>query len=336
MKKVAVTGATGHIGANLVRELLDRGYEVVTLVRQSGPALQGLGVTKVQGDLHDQQSLCTAFKGVDHVYHLAAYISIQPGQREKLNKVNIQGTRNVIAACRSEGVSTLIYFSSIHALDQNSPGEEVNEDNVLVSHVQGEGGDYDYSKAMAERLIRDYCEGSLRTLVLYPTAIIGPNDFRMSLFGTAILKMAQGRLPALVAGGYNWVDARDVAWAAVEAAETGTANERYILSGNYVALSEVAAIIAGLTGVAAPGFSCPLWLAKLTTPLVGFWARLRGEAPLYTRYSLSVLAENKTISHAVAAKNLGYKPRLFYTSMTDALRFYAEHGHLESNRDPQR
>ena len=210
----------------------------------------------------------------------------------------------------------------------------MNENNVLVSNVQGEGGDYDYSKAMADRLVRDCADDTLRTRIIYPTAVLGPNDFRLSLFGTAILKMARGRLPALVSGGYNWVDARDVAWGAVEVAETGTSNERYILSGHYVGLSEVADIIAGLAGVPAPGFSCPLWLAMLTSPLVGFWARLRGQTPLYTRYSLSVLAENKTISHALATQNLGYKPRPFRISMTDALRSYTEHGHLERKQGP--
>ena len=84
MKKVAVTGASGHIGANLVRELVGRGYEVVTLIRQTSLALEGLDVARVDGDVLDQRSLCMAFKGVEQVYHLAAYVSIQPGDNEKL------------------------------------------------------------------------------------------------------------------------------------------------------------------------------------------------------------------------------------------------------------
>ena len=92
------------------------------------------------------------------------------------------------------------------------------ENSGLVSEVQGIGGDYDYSKAMAERLVRDCSSDRLCTKIIYPTAVIGPNDYNLSLFGSAILKMAKGRLPVLVAGGYDWVDVRDVAWAAVEAA----------------------------------------------------------------------------------------------------------------------
>lgn len=331
MIKVAVTGASGHIGANLVRELIDRGYEVVTLVRQSCLALEDLDVLKVKGDVLDRQSLREAFKGVDQVYHLAAYISIQANEQEKLNSVNIEGTRNVIEACRSEGVSTLIYFSTIHALDQSSPGRGVNEDNELVSG--GNGADYDHSKANAERLVREIRGGSLSTRIIYPTAVIGPNDFKLSLFGQAILKMAQGRLPALVAGGYNWVDARDVAWGAVEAAETAAVDDSYILAGNYLKVSEVAEIIGDITGVSVPGFNCPIWLARLTVPFVSIWAGLRGQAPLYTQYSLSVLSENKAVSHSRAAQQLGYQPRSFHSSMTDALHFYTQQGHLQVDKD---
>ena len=154
MKKVAVTGASGHIGANLVRELLQRGYEVVALIRQSSLALEGLDVIRVVGDILDPASLARAFKGVEQVYHLAAYISIQPGDNEKLEKVNIEGTRNVLEACRSEGVSTLVHFSSIHALELEPLDRPVTEDNPLLGKRTGKGGDYDYSKAGAERLVR--------------------------------------------------------------------------------------------------------------------------------------------------------------------------------------
>ena len=115
-KSVAVTGASGHIGANLVRELLDRGYRVVALVRQFSPALEGLDVVKVHGDILDPASLRRAFDGVRQVYHLAAHISIASGDKDKLQRINVDGTRHVLEACQTKGVSTLIHFSSIHAL----------------------------------------------------------------------------------------------------------------------------------------------------------------------------------------------------------------------------
>ena len=322
-RKVAVTGASGHIGANLVRELIRRGYEVVTLIRQSSQALEGLDITRVDGDVLDPQSLRRAFRGVNQVYHLAAYISIQAGENEKLELTNVEGTRNVLQACQSEGVLTLVYFSSIHALKLEPLDRAVTEDNPLLGERTGHGGDYDFSKAKAERLVRQNSSKTLDTRIIYPTAVLGPNDFKLSLFGQAILKLAHGRLPASVSGGFNWVDVRDVAWGAVEAAEKGAENDRYILSGHYLAMTEVAATIADLTGVAAPRFICPTWLAGLFAPMMVGWARLLGEAPVYTRDSLAALRTNKLMSHARATQNLGYQPRPFRRSMEDALHFYS-------------
>ena len=327
MKKVAVTGASGHIGANLVRALIGKGYEVVALVRQTSLALDGLDVTRVQGDLLDQQSLCRAFKGIDQVYHLAAHISIQASDREKLQSINVEGTRNVLNACRMMSVSTLVYFSTIHALVQHPMDKAVTEENPLISRPQSHGSAYDYSKAQAEILVRENSCGSLGTRIIYPTGVIGPNDFHQSLIGQALIKMAQGNLPALVAGGFNWVDARDVALGAIEAAEQGADGDRYILSGHYRSMSEVAAVIAEQTGVAAPRFTSPAWLARLSAPALGGWARLRGEQPLYTEASLSALSANTNISHARATKKLAYQPRSFEHSIRDALQFY-------SNQDP--
>jgi len=248
-KKVAITGASGHIGANLVRELIARGYEVVVLIRESSRALDGLDVVRAYGDLSDRESLCRAFRGVDQVYHLAAYISIQAGENEKLERVNIEGTRNVLEACGLEGVSTLIHFSTIHALKLEPFDQPVTEENPLLGTRTGHGGDYDFSKAQADSLVRQNNCDSLETRIVYPTAVFGPNDFKLSLFGQGIIKMAHGRLPALVSGGFNWVDVRDVAWGAVEAAEKGADKDRFILSGHYLDMSEVAATIAELTGL---------------------------------------------------------------------------------------
>jgi dihydroflavonol-4-reductase len=323
MVKVAVTGASGHIGANLVRELLGRGYEVVALVRQSSVALEGLDVTRVAGDILDRQSLCRAFRGASQVYHLAAHISIQSGEREKLERVNVEGTRNVIEACRLGAVATLVHFSSIHALELEPLNRPVTEDNPLAGGSKGHVADYDLSKAGAEKLVRENACATLATRIIYPTAVLGPNDFKLSLFGEVITRLAQGKLPALVAGGFDWVDARDVAWGAVEAAEKGADGARYLLSGHYLSMPEVAAVVAELSGTPAPKLTCPAWLAGLFAPLMGGWARLTGETPLYTRDSLATLKANKVMSHAKAGRELNYRPRPFRESVADALQFYS-------------
>lgn len=173
---------------------------------------------------------------------------------------------------------------------------------------------------------RNDCD-SLGTRIIYPTAVIGPDDFHGSLTGQAIRKMAKGCLPALVSGGFDWVDVRDVARAAIDAAEKGVDKDRFILSGHYRDMKQVASVIADHSGVPAPRFSSPVWLARLFAPLMGVWARLQGEAPLYTQGSLTALSANRNMSHARAAQQLNYQPRPFRESIRDALLFYEAQNH---------
>jgi dihydroflavonol-4-reductase len=333
VKKVAVTGASGHLGANLVRELIQRGYQVRALVRKSSKALANLDVDKVSADVRDLPSLCKAFKDIEQVYHLAAYISIQAGDIEKLQLINVEGTGNVIKACHSQQVATLVYFSSIHALDQHPLDKPVTEDNSLLEHGRRSATAYELSKARADKLVRAICSPGLSTRIIYPSGVLGPNDFNLSLMGLAILKLAQGRLPALVDGGFDWVDARDVACGAIEAAEKGSHGSRFILSGNYLKMSEVARVVSDLSGTPSPGFICPVWLAKLFAPVMTLWARIRGETPLYTRESLTALSANSMISHSRATELLDYHPRPFRRSMQDALDFYTRQNHLPIKGD---
>jgi dihydroflavonol-4-reductase len=323
MTKVAVTGASGHLGANLVRELIGRGYEVTAVIRNTSAALAGLDVTQVHADVLDQQSLCKAFNGVEVVYHLAAYVSIQTGETKKLQSINVDGTAHVIKACEAAGVATLVHFSSIHALDLRPLARAITEENPLLVRGRCPGGDYDFSKAEAELLVRENKHPGLSTRIIYPTAVFGPNDFNQSLLGRAIQKIAMGRLPVMVAGGFDWVDARDVAWGAVEATEKGDDKDRYIFSGHYLSMADLTKVISELTGSKVPGITCPIWLAKLFAPLIGAWARLRAEDPLYTYESLTALSGNMEISHSRASDTLGYQPREFRRSMRDALNFYA-------------
>jgi dihydroflavonol-4-reductase len=317
MKRVVVTGASGHIGANLVRELLERDCRVAALIRKSSLGLEGLGVERVPGDVRDPESLRRAFRGADTVYHLAGRVSISRGGRDRLFEVNVEGTRNVLAACCAEGVATLVHFSSIHALDMRQLGQPVTETTRLLE--DGEGSDYDQSKARADALVRGSDCATLSTRIIYPTAVIGPHDYRRSLTGQAIERMANGHLPMLVAGGFDWVDARDVASGAIEAAEHGADGDRYILSGHYRSVAEMAQKIHEMGGARPPRVAITPGCAALFAPLMGAWARLRREEPLYTRHSLATLEDNPDVSHASASGKLGYRPRPFEQSLRDTL-----------------
>jgi dihydroflavonol-4-reductase len=323
---VAVTGATGHIGANLVRALINEGRSTRCLVHVNCQAVDGLDIERFQGDVRDLESLCRAFQGADVVYHLAACISLSMADWPMLEAINVTGTRNVVEACLRTGVRRLVHFSSIHALVQEPLTIPVDESRPLVESRHYPP--YDRSKAAAEREVRRGIEKGLNAVIIYPTAIIGPYDYQLSYFGEALLAMAQRRLPALVTGGFDWVDVRDVVAGAMLAEEKAPAGASYLLSGHWVSMCDIAAMVKEITGIATSRMVCPLWLARIGAPFIKVISQLNGKRPLYTSVSLRALKSNRHISHERATRELGYEPRPFRETLVDTLRWFEENGQL--------
>jgi dihydroflavonol-4-reductase len=323
---VVVTGATGHIGANLVRALINEGRSTRCLVHVNCRAIDGLDIEKAGGDVRDLDSLCRAFRGADVVYHLAAGISLSMADWPRLESINVTGTRHVVEACLRTGVRRLVHFSSIHALVQEPLAIPVDESRPLVESRHYPP--YDRSKAAAEREVRQGIERGLDAVIIYPTAIIGPYDYQPSYFGEALLAMAQQKLPALVTGGFDWVDARDVAAGAMLAEEKAPPGTGYLLSGHWMSMCDIAAMVGEITGVATSRLVCPLWLASIGAPIIKAISHLNGKLPLYTSVSLRALKSNRHISHEKATRELGYKPRPFYETLVDTLHWFEENGQL--------
>jgi dihydroflavonol-4-reductase len=324
---VAITGANGHIGANLIRALVAKGIPTRCLVHVNHRAINGLPVEKIYGDVRDLDSLCQAFQGVDVVYHLAASISLSMADWSRLEEINVKGTRNVVEACRRQGVRRLIHFSSIHALVQEPLNIPVDETRPLVDSKGCPP--YDRSKAAAEREVRAGIEKGLDAVIIYPTAIFGPYDYQPSFFGEALISITKRNLPALVVGGFDWVDARDVVAGAMMAEVKAPAGARYLMSGHWVSMVDIAAMIKEITGINTEKFISPLWLARVGIPFTMAVSRLIGKRPLYTSVSLRVLESNKKISHEWATRELGYQPRPFRETLTDTLRWFQANGQLE-------
>ncbi|MBU0493660.1 MAG: NAD-dependent epimerase/dehydratase family protein [Chloroflexi bacterium] len=330
---VLLTGA-GHLGANLARALVAQGHQVRVMVYRDPQASQldrqalaGLDVDIVEGDVLDPVSLALAFQGIDTVYHTVGYISILMSEWPRLEAINVQGVRHVVQTSLDCGIRRLVHISSIHALQQEPLDEPLDESRGpadAAHHLP-----YDRSKALGEREMRRGIEQGLDAVILNPTGILGPFDFRPSFFGQVLLQLSQCELPALVDGGFDWVDARDVAQGAIRAAERAPAGAQYLLSGHWVSLADIARQASALTGVPAPRWTAPMWLARLGVPLTTAWARLRGRQPFYTAYSLqSVNGCNRRISHAWATRDLGYQPRPFPETLADTLQWFADAGQL--------
>lgn len=318
---VLVTGATGHLGCNLVRALLAKGKRVRILVHKSRLGTEGLDVDTASGDVLDFGSLVRALDGIEVVYHLAGCISLLPGDRPLMEAVNIEGVKNVVNACLQSGVRRLVHFSSIHAI-KDIPGGVVDETCSLVDSAHAPP--YDRSKAAGEREVLKGLEKGLDAIIISPTGVIGPHDYRPSHFGQALLYMAQGRLPALIAGGFNWVDARDVVEGAMAAEERAPAGSKYLLSGHWASVPEIAATVAEITGIPAPAFTCPPWLAMCGAPFMCTFDRLRGRQPLYTAMSIKSLQYHRHVSHEKASRELGYHPRPFRQTLEDTLKWFQE------------
>jgi len=158
------------------------------------------------------------FSGVDVVFHLAAQISIDNKHTQQVFETNVSGTQKVIEACKITGVKKLVHFSTIHTIHSYGQEKPLDETNPLIASSNIA---YETSKAEAEKLVLAAASDGLGAVILHPTAVIGPYDFQPSYLGQALIKIYKNQLPMLVPGGYDFVDVRDVAKAAIEAATKG-------------------------------------------------------------------------------------------------------------------
>ncbi len=327
-----VTGATGHLGANLVPMLLDRGEAVRVLIHSDDDdSLAGLDVDRIRGDVRDIDSLRRAFAGAERVYHLAALISIVGEMGGRVRAINVDGARNTARACLEAGVERMVHCCSVHAFRQQPVTEPLDESRSRVPDVKGKANAYDRSKAAGEAAVREIVAEGLDAVIVHPTGVIGPVDYRPSRMGRVFLDLYHRRLPSLVAGGFDWVDVRDVCQGMIAAMERGRTGESYLLSGHYLSVAAIAELASRCTGVRPPRFVCPMWLARLGAPFMQAVARLRGSEPLYTREALEALRGSRRVISDKAGRELGFSARPALESVRDAYRWFAENGRISRN-----
>ncbi len=321
--KVAVTGASGHVGSCLVNELKKQGAEIKALVHNNGTIHEGVEVVK--GSLLEPDSLFKLCDGTDVVFHLAAQIAIENTSSTLVYQTNVTGTKNILAAAIHSGVKNFIHFSSIHSFQIGTPGQLLDENRPMVV---SDRTIYEFTKAEGEREVHKATVNGLNAVILNPTAVIGPFDYRNSLLGQALRKISQNKLPFLVEGGYNWVDVRDVVRAAIRAVETGRNGENYILSGQYCSLKKLSDMISKITGCRVPVI-VPVPLARMACPFFKFYSLITKTDPLYTYQSLDILVNSPAnISNAKAQKELGFNPRPLEQTLRDTFDWYRENNIL--------
>ena len=318
-----VTGATGHVGNVLVRKLLERGEKVRALILpgESRESIHGLDVEAVDGDILDFEALVKSMQGVRGVFHLAGVISIMPGPNAFVHNVNVEGTRNVLRAAKELSVGKLVYTSSIHAIERV---EEGMIDERVPYDMNNPYGAYDRSKAEATLDVLNAAHAGLEAVVVCPTGVIGPYDFRGSMMGAVIHDAAMSKPALYVDGAYDFVDVRDVADGLISAAENGKRGESYILSGQKISIRYLLETVREITGKNFFQMKVPFDLARFAALFTPMYYALAQTTPRFTPYSLEVLQSNSNISHAKATRELDYKPRPLYESISDAVRLFME------------
>lgn len=324
--KCVVTGATGHIGNVLVRKLYERGYQVVAFVLKNDniDIFKGLNIEYKYGDVNDIESLENAFLGADVVFHLAGIIEIGNGNKAKMYKVNVEGTKNVVDVCKKVGVKKLVYTSSVHAIKEKPKGEVIEETNEFSSKFVK--GTYAKTKAEATKYVLDAQDEKLDVIITHPSGVIGPYEYKRSNLGQLIIDCYYKKMKAYLDGGYNFVDVRDVADGLVLALEKGRPGQCYILAGHYVSIKELMKYVEEITHVPAPKFKIARWFAYATGFLSEIYYKIMKQKPLFTSYSVYTTGTNSNFSIQKAQKELGYNPRPIKETMEDTINWLKEEG----------
>lgn len=328
-----VTGATGLLGSNLVQALLNVGYEVRGLVRSKQKALQVFpdeNIDFVTGDMSSVESFSSSLGGCDVLFHTAAYFReyYQPGDHKAtLEKINVQGTVDLLIAAEKRGVKKAVHISSAGVIGRKPDGSPGDENTLPDDHATSNL--YFQSKIDSELAIKRFLkERSLPVTMILPSWMWGPGDWAPTSAGKLVLDFIQRKLPGVVDGGSSIVDVRDVAAATVNAADRGKSGERYILGGNYFDFAAILSTLERVTGIPAPTRKIPYALSLAVGAASQTWARLTGGKALVTLAGVRTIHGKNAVDSTKAVRELSAGFRPFEDTVRDEVDWFRAHGYL--------
>lgn len=276
--RTLVTGATGFVGGNVARALVARGYDVRALVRPASDAgrLAQLPVEVVRGDLRDAASLRRAVAGCDAVLHVGAVYTLWTRHPEEVYAANVGGMRALLTAALDEGCERIVVTSSECTLHVPAGGVGDERTSAELADL---AGPYKRSKLLSERVALDFAAQGAPVVVVNPSTPVGVGDVKPTPTGRVIVDFLNGRMPAYVDTGLNFVDVEDVAFGHVAALERGVVGERYLLANENLTLAQVLGRLARITGLQAPTVRLPHWLALAAAHANETAVRLFGGGP---------------------------------------------------------
>ena len=318
-----VTGATGFVGAAVVRALVQRGQRVRVLTRanSSRQNLAGLDVEIAVGDLLDAPSLVAAVSGCASVYHVAADYRLWVPDPAEMYRANIDGSRALLLAAKDNGVQRIVYTSSVATLGIN-PDHTPSDESTPVG-IADMIGTYKKSKFLAEeevrRLVKD---ANVPAVIVNPSMPVGPGDIKPTPTGRMVIEAALGKMPAYLDTGLNVVHVDDVAQGHLLAHDRGAIGERYILGGENLTLAQILAQISAIVGRKPPTIQLPRLPLFPLAVIAELWGRVSGHEPMLTVDSLKMAAKYMHYSSAKAQRDLGYQARPAHQAFADAVQWY--------------
>lgn len=331
--KAFVTGSTGLLGNNLVRLLRENGHEVKALVRSPEKAAKLLGDTGAQfvtGDMENVDGFKAALEGSDILFHAAAYFREYYGPGDHwgtLERINVQGTLQILEAAEKAGIKKVIYVSSSTVIGFRADGQPSDESTPLDPSALYNL--YRKSKVVAENAIADFQKTHHIPIVqILPTAIFGPGDIGPTSTGKLILEFLTRKLPAVPAGGFSMVDARDVAQAMLNAFEHGKDKERYIVSNGYISLADILERMEKMTSVPAPRIHVPYAVMLAMAYMAEMRTRITGADSVMSVDAIRILHEEHKVSGAKTIRELGVTMHTVEQTLRDEINWYVQNGYV--------
>ncbi|MBN8724234.1 MAG: NAD-dependent epimerase/dehydratase family protein [Acidobacteria bacterium] len=325
-----VTGGTGFVGGNLIRQLLNSGIKVRALVRSSSDQrnLKDLAIDQVSGDLDNQELLEKAMQGCEWLFHVAAHYSLCLKDSQAIYKANVNGTKKILAAAHTAKIKRIVYTSSVAAIGLAPEGQIADESTTTT--VDKLISDYKKSKFLAEQLAFAAAKDGIPVIIVNPSTPIGPYDVKPTPTGDIVLKFLRRQMPVYVHTGLNLVDVRDVAQGHILAAEKGRIGERYILGNKNVTLKEVLDILEKITGLPAPKRSIPHFIPLLVSYFDELLiSKLLGREPTVTINGAKMACHPMYYHSEKAVRELGLPQSSIETALQDAVTWFKMNGYLD-------
>ena len=326
MSIALITGSSGHVGSNLIRELSKQDYKIRCIDFDGDyRAYEGFDVEVIKGDITNKDSLRSVFKNVDIVFHTAALINLDRRYEKQIRQVNVEGTRNVCEAAVKAGVKKLIHFSSVDAFYRFPIEEPLFESRSLIDDPNAVP--YDLSKADGQKIVLEFCEKDLDASIIHPTSIVGPNDFKPGLPMQEMVNLANGKRKLLPNWGYNFVDVRDLCITAISAVKLGRTGQNYIVGGEYHLYSYIAELMKQQLGRTVLLATIPDFVSYLGLPYEYIKSLITGKPRVLTIDTLHTgKTGNKVVPSTLAREELGHNPRPLEETIYDMVSFFQKRG----------